>query len=269
MKSVLLAAAVAVTNQFLMVDQDGNLNASGVATVSDIATNAVAVQVAYAKATAAEEAAGSVTNALDAVVQNIMNDNVVVYRYGYTDSFSALVVFTDSDTCVICDFAKVKATSSEIVVRIRFCSSVALRAVKPKVMARNSLDGLQNGREDFSQVPDANVESAGSYSQATVASLSAAGLPTGGSYYTAEPTVMGGTTYSGFYEICVTVPNPVSTTSYFYWIKLVADTPSGDGATLDVHNGITGGVSGNYQFGTHVLHFGGGILTNVTSGAVQ
>lgn len=269
MISLLLAAGIAVTNQFLMVDQDGNLNASGVATVEDIATNAVAVQIAYAKANAAENAAESVTNALDAVVQNIMDNNVIVYRSGYTDSFAALVVFTDSDTCIICDFKKVKADASSIVVRIRFCSSASLGAMKPKVMTRNTLNGLQNGRNDFEQLADANVESAGSYSASTIAALAAAGLPTGNAYYTAEETVMGDVTYSGYYEICATVPNPVSTTSYFYWIKLIADTPSGDGATLNINNGVTGGVSGNFPFGSKTLQFGGGILTNVVDGVVQ
>ena len=47
------------------------------------------------------------------------------------------------------------------------------------------------------------------------------------------------------------------------WIKADADAPSGDGTTLDLPNGVTGGISGEYVWGDKVLTFKGGILKEV------
>ena len=47
-------AAPNVTNTVMMVDQRGNLNVVGAASVADVATNAVKVQIAEAKAEAAQ-----------------------------------------------------------------------------------------------------------------------------------------------------------------------------------------------------------------------
>ena len=95
------AAAPNVTNTVMMVDQRGNLNVEGVASVEDVATNAVKVQIAEAKAAAAQDTARGVTNALQAVAENIMSNNVVIYRSGFSDSFAALVIFTDDDILAI------------------------------------------------------------------------------------------------------------------------------------------------------------------------
>ena len=52
--------AANVTNTVLMVDQRGALNVDGVASVADVATNAVKAQIAEAKAEAAQETARGV-----------------------------------------------------------------------------------------------------------------------------------------------------------------------------------------------------------------
>ena len=77
------ASAFNVSNKTVMVDQRGNLNAEGIASVQDVATNAVKAQVAEAKAEAAMTTARGVTDAIQGVVGNIMSNNVVVYRSGF------------------------------------------------------------------------------------------------------------------------------------------------------------------------------------------
>ena len=92
-----LCPAANVTNTVMMVDQRGHLNVEGVASVEDVATNAVKATIAEQKAAAAQHTAQGVTNALQAVAENIMSNNVVIYRSGFSDSFSALVIITDDE----------------------------------------------------------------------------------------------------------------------------------------------------------------------------
>ena len=235
------AAASDVTNTVLMVDQRGALNVEGVASVADVATNAVKAQIAEAKAEAAQQTARGVTNALNAVVESIMENNVVVYRSGFSDSFAALVIFTDDDILAITEARWTEKTASRIVVEVDYVSTVDLGTVKPSVYHRNTLAGV-TARADFAELDDANVSAP---------------------VYHAESRTYDGQTFAGYYTIRATIPNPASTTSYFLWIKAEADAPSGDGVTLDLPNGVTGGVSGEYVWGDKALTFRGGVLTGV------
>ena len=237
--TVAAVAAPNVTNTVMMVDQRGNLNVEGVASVEDVAKNTVKVQIAEAKADAAQQPARGVTNAINAVVENIMNNNVVVYRSGFSDSFAALVIFTDDDILAITDARWIEKTAARIVVDIDYVSTADLGTVKPAVMHHNTLDG---GRANFEELADANVTAP---------------------VYHAESRTYDGQTFAGYYTIRATIPNPASTTSYFLWIKADADAPSGDGTTLDLPHGVTGGVSGEYIWGDKVLTFSGGVLQGV------
>lgn len=239
------AAAVAVaaqnvTNTVMMVNQRGELNVEGVASVADVATNAVKVQIAEAKAEAAQDTARSVTNAINAVVENIMSNNVVVYRSGFSDSFAALVVFTENDILAITEARWIERTAAKIVIEIDYVSTADLGAIKPAVLHHNTLDG---GRANFEELDEANV--------------------TAPVYHT-ESRTYDGQTFAGYYTIRATIPNPSGTSSYFLWIRADADAPSGDGTTLDLPNGVTGGVSGEFVWGDKVLTFRGGVLMGVT-----
>lgn len=241
MAALFAAAAVAapnVTNTVLMVDQRGDLNVEGVASVADVATNAVKVQIAEAKADAAQSTARGVTNAIGTVVENIMSNNVVVYRSGFSDSFAALVIITENDVFNIANARWVEQSAARIVVEIDYVSTADLGTVKPGVMYRNTLGQM----EDFAELADANVTTP---------------------VYHAEECIYDGQTFAGYYSIQATIPNPASTTSYFAWIKMEVDTPSGDGTTLDLPNGVTGGVSGDYVWGDKILTFRGGMLMEV------
>lgn len=237
--TIAAVAAPNVTNTVMMVDQRGNLNVEGVASVADVATNAVKVQIAEAKAEAAQQTAQGVTSAIGAVVENIMSNNVVVYRSGFSDSFAALVIFTEDDILAICEARWREKTAARIVVEVDYVSTADLGAIKPAVLHHNTLDG---GRANFEELAEANVTAP---------------------VYHAESRTYDGQTFAGYYTIRATIPNPSGTSSYFLWIKADADAPSGDGTTLDLPNGVTGGVSGEYVWGDKVLTFRGGILKGV------
>jgi hypothetical protein len=81
--------------------------------------------------------------------------------------------------------------------------------------------------------------------------------------YHAEEREFGGQPFAGYYTVSVTIPNPSGTTSYFLWIKAEADSPSGDGATLDLPNGVTGGRSVTVELGNKTLTWVGGVLMEV------
>jgi hypothetical protein len=236
--TVAAVAAPNVTNTVMMVDQRGNLNVEGVASVADVATNAVKVQIAEAKAEAAQNTARGVTNALQAVAENIMSNNVVIYRSGFSDSFSALVTITDDDVLAIVEARWIEKTSARIVVEVDYVSTADLGTVKPIVFHRNTLSALT----DFAELDDANVSQP---------------------VYHAEQRTYDGQTFAGYYTVTATIPNPSGTSFYFLWIKAEADTPSGDGTTLDLPNGVTGGVTGDFVWGDKVLHFRGGVLRGV------
>ena len=233
-----MASAADLTNTVMMVDQRGNLNVEGVASVEDVATNAVKATIAEQKAAAAQNTARGVTNALQAVAENIMSNNVVIYRSGFSDSFAALVIITDDDVLAMVEARWIEKTSARIVVEVDYVSTADLGTVKPIVFHRNTL----NARTDFAELDDANVSQP---------------------VYHAEQRTYDGQTFAGYYTITATIPNPSGTTSYFLWIKAEADSPSGDGTTLDLPNGVTGGVTGDYVWGDKVLHFRGGVLRGV------
>ena len=228
------------TNTVLMVDQDGKLNADGVASVEDVATNSAKVAIAEEKAEIAQNTAVAVSNSIETVVQNLMANNEVIYRSGFSDSFAPLVVFTESDVLAITEARWGNRSASQLIVQIDYVCTVNLGTTKPTVMHRETLEG--GGRTNFNELPDSNVTAP---------------------VYHAEEREYGGQTFAGYYTVTATIANPVSTTSYFLWIKAEADAPSGDGATLDLPNGVTGGFTGAVVWGDKVLTFKGGVLMTV------
>lgn len=228
-----------VTNTVLMVDQRGELNVAGVASVEDVATNAAKVVVAEQKAEIAQQTAQAVSNSIDTVVQNLMANNEVIYRSGFSDSFAPLVVFTDSDVLAVVDARWTTRSAAQLVVEIDYVCTVNLGTTKPTVMHRATIDG---SRQDFAALSESNVTSP---------------------VYHAEEREYGGQTFAGYYSVTATIANPSSTTSYFLWIRCEADAPSGQGATLDLANGVTGGVTETVTWGDRVLHFTGGVLMGV------
>lgn len=240
--AVAVADSVATSNRIektvVTVDQLGRLNVAGIASVTDVATNAVKVQIAEAKADAAASTAQSVTNALNGIVQNIMENNMVIYRYGYTDSFSSLVIITDDDKLWITDFQH-EIDGTTLTAHLKYVCTANIGAVKPIVYANSQLDV---GKENFPIVEDANVTAP---------------------VYHAEQITFKEATYDGWYEITVTIPNLTDGKQYFFWIKVAPDVPSGDGMSLELPNGVTGGQSTTVVWGDKRLTFYKGMLVGV------
>ncbi|MBQ6009433.1 MAG: hypothetical protein IJL17_12900 [Kiritimatiellae bacterium] len=227
------------TNTVLMVDQRGNLNVEGVASVENVASNSAKVAIAEQKAQIARDTATAVSNSIDAVVQNLMVNNEVIYRSGFSDSFAPLVVFTDSDILAVVDARWTERSAARLVCEIDYVCTINLGAMKPTVMHRETIGGP---RTDFAALADANVTAP---------------------VYHAEQREYSGQTFAGYYSVTATIPNPSSSTTYFLWIKCEADAPSGDGATLDLPNGVTGGRSVTVELGNRTLTWVGGVLMEV------
>lgn len=231
-----LFAAPNTTNTVLMVDQNGALNVDGIASVENVASNAAKVAIAERKALIARQTASSVSNSIDTVVQNLMQNNEIIYRSGFSDSFAPLVVFTDSDILAIVDARWTERSAARLVCEIDYVCTINLGAMKPTVMHRETFGGP---RTDFAALADANVTAP---------------------VYHAEQREYSGQTFAGYYSVTATIPNPASVTTYFLWIKCEADAPSGDGATLDLPNGVTGGRSVTVELGNKTLTWVGGVL---------
>ena len=227
------------TNTVLMVDQRGELNVAGVASVEDVATNAAKVVVARQRAEVAQQTAIAVSNSVNTVAQNLTANNAVIYRSGFSDSFAPLVVFTDSDVLAIVEARWTEQSAARLVCQIDYVCTVNLGTTKPTVMHRVTIDGA---RSNFAELADANVTTP---------------------VYHAEQREFGGNTFAGYYTVTATVPNPSSTASYFLWIKCEADAPSGQGATLDLPNGVTCGRSVTVELGNKTLTWAGGVLVEV------
>ena len=227
------------TNTVLMVDQRNNLNVEGVASVEDVATNAAKAVVASQRAEVAQQTALAVSNSINTVAQNLMANNGVIYRSGFSDSFAPIVVFTESDKLVIAEARWTEQSAARLVCQIEYVCTADLGTTKPTVMHREIINGA---RSNFSELADSNVTTP---------------------VYHAESRTVGGDTFAGYYSITATIPNPVSYAAYFLWIKCEADAPSGQGATLDLPNGVTGGKSYTATFGDKSLTFVGGVMMEV------
>ncbi len=237
---VTATAAPNVTNTVLMVDQHDNLNVPGVASVETVASNAAKVVVAEQKAEIAQQTATTVSNSIDIVIVNLMANNEVIYRSGFSDAFAPLVQFGPDDKLAIADTRWIEQSASQLVVDIDYVCTADLGTTKLTVMHRETLAG--GPRSDFNELAASSVTQP---------------------EYHSGTKVIGDDTYSSYYTIRATIPNPVSTTSYFLWIKADADAPTGDGATLDIAGGITGGVSDTVTWGDKTLTFVGGVLMEV------
>lgn len=234
-----LAPMPDTTNTVLMVNQNGDLNVEGIASVENVATNAAKAVAAQQKAEIAQQTAAAVSNSIDAVAQNLMQNNEVIYRSGFSDSFAPLVVFTDSDVLAIVEARWTERSVARLVCEIDYVCTINLGAMKPTVMHRETFGGP---RTDFAALADANVTAP---------------------VYHAEQREFSGQTFAGYYSVTATIPNPAATTAYFLWIKCEADAPSGAGATLDLPNGVTGGRSVTVELGNKTLTWVGGVLMEV------
>lgn len=228
------AEGVTVTNKVVMVDEEGRNNAPEVlADLARQATNEVKVVVAAAAAEAAQKAADEASGIVGDVVASITKNEVRVFRKGYMSSFAPLIVFTDDDTLEICEFTIDKARSVAV---IGYVSTVNWGALKPQIRAA---DSLTSPKADWAVKADGDVSAVTLHD---------------------EQRTQGGVTYSLWYSVEVKLTD---SNQHFYAIEMNPDAPSGDGLTLDVKNGFTGGFTGEIADGGKVKTFRGGLLMSV------
>jgi hypothetical protein len=232
-------AAEVTTNEVLFVDHKGNVSRpETLATTADMAANKAALITAEEKAAAAEAAARAGTNLVADIVADIGRNELVVYRYGYTDGFSAAVVLDPDAKLLTSSFEVLDEMSGDLAAfRLRYAvrNSSAVD-IQPVIKWRSSLDkGV-----DFEALPTSQVEPMRRLDET----------------YTAEDGVV----YPFVYEVKFYAP---ATSAGFFVVVLIPDDAVGDGLTFDLPNGVTGGVSARVRFGDSVLVVVGGIVVGV------
>lgn len=235
--AAMTALADVTSNKVVMVSAEGNVNAPEVlATTAQLATNEVQVIAAAKAAQVAEQTAIDATNTVQDVVLAIIENNVVVYRSGITDSFGVVVSISDSCKCFISKVTPGIPDGDTTTHTLRYGLTEDIGALKPKIRAKDSLDAFS----DVAPLDDASVSDP---------------VMVQDSFVDADNNE-----YKYFYEVKVTVPTKGA---YFFRVIVEADTPSGDGYTFDIKNGVSGGITANVVFGEHTLVYKGGLLVEV------
>jgi hypothetical protein len=231
--------AEVTTNEVLFVDQRGNVSRpETLATTADMAANKAALITAEEKATAAEAAAKAGTNLVSGIIADIGRNELVVYREGYTDGFSAAVVLDPDAKLLTTEFEILDETSGDLAA---FYLKYALKNsqaadVQPIVKWRSALaSGI-----DYEPLPSTQVEPFRRLNETY--------------------TDTNGVVYPYVYEVKCFAP---AREQGFFVVVLMPDDAAGDGATFELPNGVTGGLTARIPFGNFTLVIEGGICVGV------
>ena len=243
---------VTVSNKVLTVDQYGRFNESNVlATVGMQATNATKVVIAEAMAEAAYGAARQTSNDVNAVATAIVNKNLVVYSFGNVDSFSAGGFIWDPDV----DYLRIFSTPADpLTFEHEETEPYKITSTIPFLVSQNiPIDSVQIvASRAVADMSDSYVEE--HYAEMMIEdTVVETGIP-----------VPEGDTGFGYKAISTTY-DP-DNKAYFYRVRLENDTPAADGSTLDLKNGVSGGVTTTIDGvdGWPTMRFVGGVLVEVT-----
>lgn len=233
-------AASTVINKVMMVDEKGETNApEALATTADMAAIKAAVITTEEKASAAEAAARHGTNLVKDVVADIGRNELVIYRYGYTDGISAAQVLDPDAQLVISEFSPLDEQNA-----------AGLQAFEIEYALKNSTEyqgqpiirwrGALDDGTDFEPIEAANIEPVvrldGSWTNS-------AGIVYQYQYQTKFFDAAGG--------------------RGFYLVNLIPDDTAGDGAAMELPNGVKGGLTLKVNWGGYELEITGGIVTGV------
>lgn len=240
MLSLILAAAVTVSNKVVFVDQDGRLNAPEVvASVADMTSNRTKIAIASASAQAAVKASNDCKKILDDTISAIVANELVVYRYGYTDSLGVVVALPPDTKCRITAFTPNVATdgAGKVQHELVYATTADASEVPPGIKYAATLD-KENTKFDALDTTITKTNLSTTYEDAD------------------------GTIYNYMYSIRFWAP---SASQGFFIVYLDADAASGNGMTFDIVGGITGGYSGEVTCGSDILTFKGGLLMGIKS----
>lgn len=238
MISALLLASAIVSNKVVFVDQCGEINAPEVvASVADMTSNRTEIAIANASSQAAVKAANECKSILDDTISAIVANELVVYRYGFTDSLGVMVALPPDTKCLITKFTPniAKDEKGNVQCELIYATTADASSIQPAVKYASTIEG---GR-DAMKVLDTTIE------KSTLST----------SYEDED-----GTVYDYMYSIKFWKP---SAQQGFYIVYLDADAASGDGMTFDIVGGITGGYTGDILCGSDTLTFKGGLLMEV------
>lgn len=252
-KVILVAAAIAAASAFsevskkrlLTVNDAGELNSTNaVATQAELAAVSASNRIAMAEQQMAAQGFNQAVDLLSAVATNVAAGTPIVFYSVELSSFDAAVVFDEAK-------AKVKiigwkdmnesSTIQGVAVnkwRMRFAFTDDLQTVKPLLGYAQVINGTARSEWDFL---------ADDFVSAPVAEQ--------GTYVDDN-----GDEFEYTYYIDAWLP---SENSGFSYIKVPNDAAVADGATLDLPNGVRGGMSVTVSWGGKTLRFVGGLLVGV------
>lgn len=234
-----VASADVVSNEYLTVDQHGNLSQSNaVASIHAVADAAAQAEVASSKAQAAATAASLATNTLSGIVQDISDRDLVIYQRGYTTAFDKTVFLSPDAQLFMSGITPNVGLSQDgtmVSTRIDYACTESAADVVPIVKYS---DSFSDPSEDWT-------------------SISFDG-PTAGSPYTDPGT---GQVYG--YGYTLTAWSPV-TDSGFYRLVINPDDVVGPSYVFDISGGITGGATKTVDWDGLSIRIVGGLVTSVT-----
>lgn len=237
--ALILAASVA-TNTVVMVNEKGKVNVPDVlATTADMAAIKAATLTAEERATAADAAAKAGTNMVAGVIADIGRNELIIYRYGYTDGLSAAQVLDPDAKLVTTQFDPLNEQNAAGLAA--FDIQYALKnstefAGQPVIRWRNAIDD----GTDFEPIDAANIE--------PVTRI--------------DPyTDRNGETYQWHYK---TKFYDEKQEQGFYLVVLIPDDTAGDGATMELPNGVAGGLTTTFEWDGYRIESSGGIIVGVT-----
>lgn len=224
-----------VSNKVVFVDQDKNINAPEViATVAQQSANETKVLVAAGKAEAAEAAAKETQDVIKDVVANMVKNTVTIYRKGFLTSFAPFVIFEEGkDKVIICGYSPDDRAGHAT---FEYVATFDCGTLKPFVKFSDSVTVPVS---DWEKMADADVSAVVVHN---------------------EQRKFGDTTYSKWYSFTIPYSNDHQ---HFYVVGMDPDTPDGDGVTLNVVNGFTGGYTGTFTDANLRKTYKGGILMEV------
>jgi hypothetical protein len=236
-----LAFAAALSSRTVVtVDQTGKVNdTNAVAQAAQMAANQVKADIALAKAEAAADAAASATGTLHEVVRQIGENELVIYRQGFTDSLGVAVVLPEDTKCRIAYYKPntgVRPSDGYVQHTIRYALTENADGIEAGVKVASPLVAL----EDFARLDPSLMDPV-------------MRLP-------GETYEFGGERYPYVYEITFYLPPGQQSFAVVY---LDPDDAEVDGATFVIENGIAGGASDTVEIGGKRFTFTGGLLTGV------
>lgn len=242
---VSFADGVVVTNELLLIDQNGNPSVPGVlGTASEMARLQAEMRIAAAEAANAEAVYAQTTNLLEDVAKQLVNRNAVVYRKYFMDAFTAALIIGDDDKCVITGWEKLPDAQQDDPARVKYYCHYACTAdiLALKGIFKTNSDLTVDRKEweylDESYVTDLITD------------------PARSSY-----TDKDGNLYEHCYRATVSIP---AEAAHFLVINIKNQSADTDGATVLIYGGAAGGINAVIPSGSLGYTITGGYVTGVT-----